>query len=194
MTKNRIFLDTCVLVPITLTDLLLHMMEADLWEGCWSNLVLEELKSALQKIYKDSDSSALGNRVKAMQESFPSALVTESFSLPPSQLIYLPDLNDSHVIQSAIAAGADTILTFNKKDFPEKILDLYNLRVAHPDDFLLEFLKMNSSLVLDVVQQSIQKQNRPRIEVPDYLSQIGKLVPNFATAISSIYASTRSAK
>ncbi|MFO0135945.1 MAG: hypothetical protein ACK56U_20305, partial [Planctomyces sp.] len=50
--------------------------------------------------------------------------------------VTLPDPDDRHVLAAAIRAGADLIVTFNLKDFPEKDLKPYGIEAQHPDDFL----------------------------------------------------------
>lgn len=48
----------------------------------------------------------------------------------------LPDNSDDKILECAIAAHCQTILTFNRKDFPEGILRRYALRAITPGEFL----------------------------------------------------------
>ncbi|MEX1041222.1 MAG: hypothetical protein WDZ51_11355 [Pirellulaceae bacterium] len=48
----------------------------------------------------------------------------------------LPDSGDRHVLAAAIHGGAELILTFNQKDFPEDLLSPYGIRAVSPDDFV----------------------------------------------------------
>lgn len=50
--------------------------------------------------------------------------------------IALPDPNDCHVLASALAAGAKTILTMNLRDFPALALAPHGVVALHPDGFL----------------------------------------------------------
>ncbi|WP_423247953.1 hypothetical protein [Thermus thalpophilus] len=52
--------------------------------------------------------------------------------------VHLPDEDDRHVVAAAYWGGAEAILTFNIKDFPEPELSRFDLVALHPDDFLLE--------------------------------------------------------
>ena len=45
--------------------------------------------------------------------------------------------NDRHVLAAAIASGSNQILTFNLKDFPKSILDVYEIEALHSDDFIM---------------------------------------------------------
>ena len=49
---------------------------------------------------------------------------------------FLPDPFDDHVLEVAVAAGCDAIVTYNKRDF--KGIERFGLRVLDPREFLLE--------------------------------------------------------
>ena len=47
------------------------------------------------------------------------------------------DPKDRHVLAAAIKSGAQTIVTFNLKDFQSKCIDPFDIEVIHPDHFLV---------------------------------------------------------
>ena len=49
---------------------------------------------------------------------------------------FLPDPTDDHVLEVAVAAGCDAIVTYNKRDF--KGIERFGLRVLDPREFLSE--------------------------------------------------------
>ena len=49
---------------------------------------------------------------------------------------FLPDPADDHVLEVAVAAGCDAIVTYNKRDF--KGIDKFGLRVLDPRELLSE--------------------------------------------------------
>ena len=49
---------------------------------------------------------------------------------------YLPDPSDDHVLEVAVAAGCDAIVTYNKRDF--KDIERFGLRVLDPKELLTE--------------------------------------------------------
>lgn len=51
----------------------------------------------------------------------------------------------------AIASGANQIITFNLKDFPQSILYVYKIEVSHPDD--LEIVRSCLRYVLIVLMR-----------------------------------------
>jgi len=48
----------------------------------------------------------------------------------------LPDIDDRHVLVTATHSGAQAIITFTLKDFPQKILGQYGIEAIHPDAFI----------------------------------------------------------
>ena len=49
---------------------------------------------------------------------------------------FLPDPSDDHVLEVAVAAGCDAIVSYNKRDF--KGIERFGLRVLDPREFLSE--------------------------------------------------------
>jgi hypothetical protein len=46
----------------------------------------------------------------------------------------LPDAKDAHVLADAIKAGAQVIVTFDKRDFSHEALEEFDIEAQHPDD------------------------------------------------------------
>ena len=49
---------------------------------------------------------------------------------------FLPDPHDDHVLEVAVAAGCDAIITYNKRDF--RGVERFGLRILDPRQFLFE--------------------------------------------------------
>ena len=56
------------------------------------------------------------------------------------------DPGDRHVIAAPVKCGAEAIVTFNLRHFPDTALDTWNIEAQHPDDFIL-YQKEERSLV-----------------------------------------------
>ena len=79
--------------------------------------------------------------------------------------IQLPDEHDRHVLAAAIHCKASHIITFNLKDFPQKYLNPYNIKVQHPDQFLVErFQQQPASVVHAMQQQRSMLKSPPKIQ------------------------------
>jgi predicted nucleic acid-binding protein len=125
-------LDTCVLVPNTLYDTLLRLAEDGFYRPLWSERILEELRETLARLYP-ADPARFDRRVQAMVAAFETATVTGREQV--SAGLDLPDPDDRHVLDPAIAGGAQAIVTVNLKDFPADRLAGRGIEAIHPDEF-----------------------------------------------------------
>lgn len=133
---ERVFLDACVLFPALVRSLVLSMAAEGLYTPLWSARVLEEWRRAAE--HKQRAGSEAEAAAKRMKDAFPEAEVPSAPELEAS--ITLPDPADVHVLAAAAAAGATTLLTFNLRDFPARVLAGHGVTVRHPDGFLWEAL------------------------------------------------------
>jgi hypothetical protein len=68
-----------------------------------------------------------------MNVAEPGALVE-----PPRKLVeaMTNDPKGRHVLATAVAAGAEVLVTFNLEDFPEAACEPYDIEPQHPDEFV----------------------------------------------------------
>lgn len=109
-------LDACVLVPQRLSSLLLTFAEGGLFEPRWSEQILSETERALTEKLGVSTDRAV-HRIAAMRDAFPEASV-HGFEILQEGLTC--HAKDRHVLAAAIAAGAETLVTANVRDFPDE--------------------------------------------------------------------------
>ena len=129
----KLALDTCVIYPPVLRSILLGAARAGLYQPLWSERILEEWARASVKTGSEAEVRA---EAGAMRAVFPAAMVGARPGL--ESRLHLPDENDIHVLATAIAGGADAILTFNAQDFPRHVLASEGLERRDPDGFLWE--------------------------------------------------------
>ena len=84
----------------------------------------------------------LENLRKLMETETLNARVTDYESLIDS--LTLPDPDDRHVLAAAIVGECNVIITQNLKDFPEVSLSPHDIMAQHPDDFMLNLLKVRT--------------------------------------------------
>lgn len=129
----KVALDTCVIYPPVLRAILLGAARAGLYQPLWSERILEEWARASVKMGSEAEVRA---EAMAMRTVFPAAMVGPRPGL--ESRLHLPDENDIHVLATAIAGGADAILTFNAQDFPRHVLAAEGVERRDPDGFLWE--------------------------------------------------------
>ncbi|MGQ0564747.1 MAG: RSP_2648 family PIN domain-containing protein [Gemmobacter sp.] len=123
-------LDTCVLVPPVLCDCLLSVAAAGLFRPLWSDRILGEWVRAAQR------KAMPAPPIAAATAAFPGACIPPAPGIEAR--LHLPDDNDTHVLATAIAAGADAIVTWNAADFPRGVLASEGIQRRDPDGFLWE--------------------------------------------------------
>lgn len=143
-------LDACVLYPTVLREILLGIAQAGLYTPLWSDRILEEWARATRKLGPQAEEIARAE-VAAARRAFPNATV------PPHQgleaRLHLPDEDDIHVLATAIAGGADAIITLNRADFPQGILAGEGLTRRDPDGLLWQLWSENPDAVARVVER-----------------------------------------
>lgn len=131
----RAVLDACVLYPTVLREMLVGAAAAGLYQPLWSERILEEWARATVKLGPLEQAFARGE-IAALKAAFPAASVARREGL--ESRLHLPDENDIHVLATAIAGGADAIVTLNRADFPRGTLAAEGVARRDPDGFLWE--------------------------------------------------------
>src|SRR5262245_56373535 len=108
--------DACVLFPNALRDILIRIGISGLVRARWTNDILDETFRSIKEHYKHINEEALKRTRELMNSAIRDCLVDGYQPLIGG--LALPDPNDRHVLAAAIACGAQTIVTFNLKDFP----------------------------------------------------------------------------
>nr|WP_283255044.1 PIN domain-containing protein [Marivita sp. GX14005] len=127
-------LDTCVIYPTVMRQILLEIAGRGLFTPLWSERILNEWARAAAKLGPAGEAQAAGE-IAMVSAAWPKASVTWGAAL--EDRLWLPDPNDIHVLAAAIAGHADVILTMNAKDFPRGILAEEGLSRADPDSFMI---------------------------------------------------------
>ena len=177
MSRIRVLLDACVLVPYQLADLLLRIAEAELYEPLWSDELLAEVERNVVKLGIESAKAA--RRIAQMSSAFPNATVTGFEHLVPAMT---NDPKDRHVAAAAVRGGAALIVTANTSDFAPEALAGYDIEVVHPDDFLQDQLDLAEATVLDCLRRHRTAYTRPKFTITEYYLGLERTVPAFARA------------
>jgi hypothetical protein len=142
-------LDACVLYPTVLREILQGAGEAGLYQPVFSERILREWVLATAKLGPEAPVIAEGEAA-ALRAAFPRG-VERAHPEIEARLI-LPDPDDRHVLASAIASGADAIVTFNAQDFPGHVLAAEGISRRDPDGFLWELQSGNPEVMARIVE------------------------------------------
>ncbi|WP_417234820.1 PIN domain-containing protein [Arthrobacter sp.] len=165
-----VVLDTCVLLPISVADLVLRLAEAKLFRVLWSEEILGELeRNLVAKINLEREAAA--RRLRFMRQAFPDALVENHQALIDSMMC---DEKDRHVLAAAVRSNAELIVTSNLKDFPPASTEPYDIEAISPDEFLLDQLDLFPVVVLRCLEEQAAAYRDPRLSVDGLVAQLAK--------------------
>jgi predicted nucleic acid-binding protein len=164
------FLDSSVLYPAPLRDLLLELAVADLYRAKWSDAVHEEWIGAILKKRRDLTRAQLERTRDLMNAHVRDAVVTDFEQL--INVLDLPDPGDRHVLAAAIRGRADLLVTLNLKDFPADKLDRWGIEAQHPDQFLTHQFHLSQPVFLQAVKTVRLRLKNPPKSVEDYLDTL----------------------
>ncbi|MEM8773473.1 MAG: PIN domain-containing protein [Pseudomonadota bacterium] len=137
-------LDTCVIYPTVMRQMLLGVATQGIFEPLWSRRIVEEWLRAAQKLGPEGVAQAQ-SEATFLKLNWPDAEVDWPASL--EERLWLPDAADIHVLAAAVASSADMILTVNAKDFPRNILAKEGVSRADPDSFLMNVFEAQPDAV-----------------------------------------------
>jgi predicted nucleic acid-binding protein len=152
-------LDTNVIYPVIIRDLLLWFAHYDLYTPKWSEHIFDEWKNVMER--KGVLPEEIEKRVRRVNLAFPDALVQNYDVL--IQTLSLPDPKDCHVMAAAIKTNANIIVTNNLKDFPIKYLDTFGLKAKTADDFLTDIIDLNHSQALAAFNDMVLNKKNPNL-------------------------------
>jgi predicted nucleic acid-binding protein len=134
----RIFVDTNVLFPFSVMDLLLALTEDMIHEVIWTERLLGEWERVIVREQHRSAASASAITA-AVREYFAESRVVETAYLHLVDEMPGDDPDDRHHMAAAVAGGARDILTWDRGDFPAGPLSALGLRVVDPDTYVGNF-------------------------------------------------------
>jgi hypothetical protein len=164
--------DACVLYPAPLRDLLMHLALTDMFRAKWTSEIHDEwIRNVLQD-RKDLKKEQLERTRDLMNSNVRDCLVSGYEELIPA--LNLPDENDRHVLAAAIFCGANVIVTFNVKDFPDTALKRYGIEAQHPDEFVRHLCDLSINQVCFAAKKQRATLKNPSLTVEKFLASLEK--------------------
>jgi PIN domain len=162
--------DACVLYPAPLRDLLIRIACTGMVRARWSEAILDECFRSILRSRPELDPASLARTRSLMNRAVPDCIV-EGYEKIVEGLV-LPDPNDRHVLAAAICAGAQSVVTFNLKDFPDESLGTYGVEAKHPDEFVLDLIDLVPGAIVNVVTLQAQSLKNPTRTLPELLDTL----------------------
>jgi len=172
-----VVLDACVLIPMPLADTLLRLAGGPrLYLPKWTDQIMAEVSRNLQETFGVTAQQA-AYRESEIRKYFGEAWVEGYEDLIPSMTNHE---KDRHVLAAAVRCGAETIVTYNLKDFPRAALAPYSITAHGPSTFLKNLYELDRDAVVGALKQqsaAIDKSldyllDRLRVNVPAFVDSL----------------------
>lgn len=163
-------LDTNVIYPIDVRDLLFWFASYDLFTPKWSKHIFSEWENVMKR--KGVPEDEIQKRLSKAQLAFPDALVDNYKQL--INLLDLPDDKDRHVLAAAIKANANIIVTNNMKDFPKEYLATFGLTAKMADDFITDTIDLNTNIAVEAFRALVLNRTNPNLDEFEILDRFRK--------------------
>jgi hypothetical protein len=162
--------DANVLYPSTLRNLLIRIAQAGLVQAKWTEQILDEAFSNLIDNRPDLDPKKLARTRELMNAAVRDCLVIGYE--PLIDTLTLPDRGDRHVLAAAIKARAQVIVTRNLGDFPDDVLQAWDMEAKSPDEFVLDQIDLNRVAVYGAIQRIADSWANPPGTIGDVLASL----------------------
>jgi len=153
----KVVIDTCVLYPTVMREMVLGVARAGFFTPLWSARILEEWRRAAEKLGPDGVAQAEAE-IALLRAAWPQA------ECPPAPgveaRLWLPDMADAHVLAVAVSSSADAIMTLNAKDFPRNVLAEEGLARVDPDGYLHGIWQAHPEAVAGVAARVLEQARR----------------------------------
>lgn len=153
-------LDTNVIYPVIIRDLLFWFAYYDLYTPKWSTHIFDEWYDVMLR--KNVSPEEAKKRTMKANMAFPDALVKNYEGLIDN--LTLPDANDRHVLAAAIKTNAHVIVSNNLKDFPKEVLDNFGLKIKSADDFLTDIIDLNGEAAICAFKEMVLCKKNPEMD------------------------------
>lgn len=167
-TRFTAVLDTNVVFPIEIRDLLFWFAFHELFTPKWSKHIFDEWDDVMER--KGVSEEERTKRITKANLAFPDAMVNNYESLIDS--LKLPDAKDRHVLAAAIKTNANVIVTNNLKDFPVEYLASFGLCAKGADDFLTDTIDLNPETAVKAFREMVLHRRNPDMDEYEVLDAL----------------------
>lgn len=153
-----IVIDANVLMQAAVRDTLLRLAEQRLFLCRWSEDIIAEVHHNLiakMNLPADKVDYLLGE----LHAYFPDAWVDAGYKI---LIPAMPnDEKDRHIVAAAVRCGAEVILTYNLKHFPDEQLKPLGIAAKTPDEYLVDLYGINPELIVHTLHQQGAELKKP---------------------------------
>jgi predicted nucleic acid-binding protein len=157
---RRVFIDTSVLFPFSVMDLLLALTEDGVHQVLWTDELLDEWERVIVREHQRSSETA-ASVTTAIREFFADGRIDREQYADLIAQMPGDDPDDHPHMAAAVAARVDALVTVNLADFPAGPLNDRGVRVVEPDTYLVELFDEQPNEVIATIVRIAGEKTRP---------------------------------
>lgn len=183
---RRVLVDTSVLFPFSVMDLLLALTEDSVHQVLWTNDLLDEWERVIVREQRRSPETA-ASVTAAIRSFFADCRIGRSRYEQLIEQMPGDDPDDRPHMAAAIAARVDALITANLADFPARPLADRGVRVVDPDTYLCELLDEHPAETAATARRVRSEKTKPPISTDDFLDALRRAgLRRFPTQLAAL--------
>ena len=179
----RVFIDTNVLFPFSVMDLMLALTEDGIHDVMWSDDLLDEWERVIVRERRRSPDAAAAITAMIRQFFADTRIPVESYRSLVAE-VDGPDPDDNAHMAAAVAGQVESLVTWNGRDFDCGFTRKHGIRVVAPGRYLCSLYEEFPGEVLATITRLAASKRRPpmtAVELVDALDRAG--VNEFASLV-----------
>jgi predicted nucleic acid-binding protein len=161
-----VFVDTSVLFPFSVMDVLLALTENSVHEVLWTDELLGEWERVIVREHARTPDNAAAV-TGAIREWFADSRIDPATYRDSIDSMPGVDPDDHVHSAAAVAAGVDALLTWDQRGFPVDDLAALGVRVVDPDTYLCELFAHWPAEIAETVVGLAASKTRPPMSPGD---------------------------
>lgn len=179
----RVFVDTNVLFPFSVMDLMLALTEDGIHDVMWTDTLLDEWERVIVESQRRSPDAAAAITA-TIREFFPDTCIPADSYRGLVAEVDGPDPDDNLHMAAAVAGRVEAIITWNEKDFICDFMKNHAVTVVNPDTYLCSLYEEFPKEVLGTITRIAAGKRRPPVTPYDVVEALDRAgVREFASRV-----------
>lgn len=176
-------MDTNVLFPISLMDMMFSLNDDEIHEVLWTDHLLDEWERVIVREHRRSPDAAAAMTATVREFLADGKIPGEAYQHLVAS-VDGPDPDDCVHMAAAVGGHADIIVTWNLSDFESNYLKVHGVKVTDPDTYLCALLDEAPNEVLATVIRMAARKRRPPLAPADVIDALDRAgVSEFASRV-----------
>jgi excisionase family DNA binding protein len=182
----KVFIDTNVLFPFSVMDLMLALTEDGIHDVMWSDDLLDEWEHVIVRERRRSPDAAAAITATIRQFFADSRIPAESYRDLIAE-VDGPDPDDNAHMAAAVAGQAESLVTWNARDFDCGFIRKHAITIMDPDEYLCALYEEFPGEVLATIAKLAASKRRPPMRPVDLIDALDRAgVKEFASLMRSL--------